>query len=94
MKVLASAIEEGNLSILIEYSKEAQNIGLHKELDMIKLEFARRRIRHLHMSNETNHETFESVPLPKLQVLIIEAKSMGLEEKQLKVLSDLNHTTI
>jgi len=94
MKILSVAVEEGNLSILIEYSKEAQNIGLHKELDTMKLEFTRRRIRYLYMSNETKHETFQSQPLRKLQVLIIEANSLGLEEKKLKVLSDLDQTTI
>lgn len=81
MRVLAAAVEEGNLSILIASSAEAQKLGLQKELDLMKLEFARRRVARLHVSDET----FQSQPSPQVQALFMEAKSMGLEEGKLKV---------
>lgn len=89
MKILDAAVEEGSLSMLIESCAEAQKVGLYKDLDLMKLEFVRRRILHLHLSDET----FQSQPSPQVQALFMEAKSMGLEEQKLKV-HDPTHRTM
>lgn len=86
IKSLALAIEEGNFNMFIGNFEEAQKVGLHKELDMMKLDFAQKRISQFHVYDEA----FQFKPSHGMQALLIEAKNMDLKEEKIKV-SDVDH---
>lgn len=52
MKLLTAAVKEGNVGNFLERCAEAKRLGLHKEIQVLKLEFARRKISLLYEAQE------------------------------------------
>ena len=81
ISTLTIAMEEGNLNKFIESFGEAQKLGLHKELNIMKYDFIQRKVLKFHIFDEDFYLEISS----NMQDLIIDAKKMDLKEEKIKV---------
>ena len=83
-----NAMEELDLERLIECSLEAQKLGLHKEVDLVKLEFAKRKVTCLHRVEEVKQSQSFITPLDVVKIgdvekSVIQVKPIDIEVKEI-----------
>lgn len=87
MNRLVNAMEELDLERLIEFSLEAQKLGLHKEVDLVKFEFAKRKITFLHkVEDDKQSQSFippiNLVKIGDVEKSLVQVNPINLEVKE------------
>ena len=87
MNRLVNAMEELDLERLIEFSLEAQKLGLHKEVDLVKFEFAKRKITFLHKVEDDKQSQSLITPINLVKIggvekSVVQVNPINLEVKE------------
>ena len=92
MNRLVNAMEELDLERLIEFSLEAQKLGLHKEVDLVKFEFAKRKITLLHKVEDDKQSQSLITPINLVKIGDVEKSVVQVNPINLEVKENVDAT--
>lgn len=92
MNRLVNAMEELDLERLIEFSLEAQKLGLHKEVDLVKFEFAKRKITFLHKVEDDKQSQSFITPINLVKIGDVEKSLVQVNPINLEVKENVDAT--
>lgn len=87
MSHLVNAMEELDLERLIKFSLEAQKLGLHKEVDLVKFEFAKKKVTFLHKVEDVKQSQSFIPPINVVKIgdvekSVVQVKPINIEVKE------------
>jgi hypothetical protein len=92
MSHLVNAMEELDLDRLIEFSLEAQKLGLHKEVDLVKFEFAKRKITILHRVEDDKQSQSFITPINVVKIGDVEKSAVQVKPIHIEVKENVDAT--